>query len=298
MSAIRKPGQINANTFLIDGVHQGIQGGFAVYLLKSRDGQTCLIDAGTKYSAPVIYERLKELGEWPLDKIIITHSHWDHSQGVAYFREQEASAGHSLEILASEKGVPYLKDQSYNTFFEMDQAPFLSIEDVIPLKDGDQIDIGEDIQLKIFETPGHMVDHISILDQSNRNIFVGDAIGMKWADGFTLTNPNSPYWKEEDYYRTIDILKGIDYDTLCLAHFGCLTGDEAKEMLDDSVSIYRQWMEIFAGHSESIDDVIFLTDLLWERVYDNIPVAFRELLNPGLTEAVELAARAYKVNNL
>jgi glyoxylase-like metal-dependent hydrolase (beta-lactamase superfamily II) len=298
MSAIRKPGQINSNTFLIDGVHQGVQGGFAVYLLKSKGGQTCLIDAGTKYSAPIIYGRLKELGGWPLDKIVITHSHWDHSQGVAFFREHAATAGYSLEILASEKGAPYLKDQSYNTFFDMDQAPYLNIEDVTPLRDGDQIDIGEDVLLKIFETPGHMVDHISILDQSNRNIFVGDAIGMKWADGFTLTNPNSPYWKEEDYYRTIDILKGIDYDTLCLAHFGCLSGDEAKEMLNDSVSIYRQWMGIFAGHSESIDDVPFLTDLLWEGVYHHIPVSFRELLNPGLTEAVELAARAYKVNNL
>ena len=61
MTAIRKTGKINNNTYLIDGVHQGIEGGFAVYLLKSQDGKNCLIDAGTKYSAPIIYERLKEL---------------------------------------------------------------------------------------------------------------------------------------------------------------------------------------------------------------------------------------------
>jgi glyoxylase-like metal-dependent hydrolase (beta-lactamase superfamily II) len=299
MTAIRKTGRINNSTYLIDAVHQGIEGGFAVYLLKSQDGKSCLIDAGTKYSAPIIYERLKELGGWPVDMIIITHSHWDHSQGTGFFREKAAKAGHSIEVAASEKAIPYLKDQSYNAFFEMGQDPYLDIEDVKPLKDGEEINLGEDIVLKIFETPGHMVDHISILDRSNRNIFVGDAIGMRWADGFTLSNPNSPHWNEEDFYRTIDLLKGIDYDTLCLSHFGCLVGDEAKEMLDAAVSIYRQWMEIFAENRESIGDVPFLVRLMWEKVYNHIPVAFREILNPGLTEAVELATRAYvyRVNN-
>lgn len=201
-------------------------------------------------------------------------------------------------MLASEKALPYLKDQSYNACFETDQDPFLSIEEVKPLKDGDQIDLGADISLKIFETPGHMIDHISILDQTNRNIFVGDAIGIKWADNFMLCNPNSPYWKEEDYLRTIDILKGVDYDTLCLSHFGCVTGDEARQILNESVSIYRQWMEIFSENSEKINDVPFLIDLMWERVYSHIPKLYQELLLPGLTDAVEMAARAYKANHL
>ena len=61
MTAIREPGPINDSTCLIDAIHAGISGGYAVYLLKSQTGGTCLIDAGTKESAPLIYNSLKEL---------------------------------------------------------------------------------------------------------------------------------------------------------------------------------------------------------------------------------------------
>ena len=74
MTAVRNPGPINHNTFLIDAVHEGISGGYAVYLLKSKTGGTCLIDAGTKKSAPLIFNKLVELDAWPIDRIILTHS--------------------------------------------------------------------------------------------------------------------------------------------------------------------------------------------------------------------------------
>lgn len=61
MALIRQEGRINEHTYLIDTVHRGIPRGHAVYLLKSSDGRTCLIDSGTKDSAKVIYEKLKTL---------------------------------------------------------------------------------------------------------------------------------------------------------------------------------------------------------------------------------------------
>ncbi len=48
MAMIRKEGKIDGHTYLIDAVHQGVSRGHAVYLLKSSDGGTCLIDSGTK----------------------------------------------------------------------------------------------------------------------------------------------------------------------------------------------------------------------------------------------------------
>ena len=76
-----------------------------VYLLKSKNGGTCLIDGGTKDSAPLIYDKLKDFNAWPVDRIIITHSHWDHTQGVGFLREKAAETGHSIEIMASEKAL-------------------------------------------------------------------------------------------------------------------------------------------------------------------------------------------------
>jgi len=296
MTAIRVPGPINDHTYLIDAIHEGISGGFAVYLLKSQSGGTCLIDAGTKDSAPLIYNELKALSAWPVDRLIITHSHWDHTQGIEFLREKASETGDTVEIMASEKALPFLSDQSYNICFGTDQAPYLNITDVTPLKDGDVLDFGTDLSLKILATPGHMEDHISILDLSNGNIFVGDAIGMKWIDDFTVCNPNSSYWNEEDFLKTIDRLKKTDYKSLCLAHFGCLTDDEAGQFPSESLSMYRQWMGLFAENVERIDDISFLADLMWSSVYPLAPEDFKPLLFPGLEGAVELAARIYKAN--
>ena len=179
MTAIRTPGEIADNIYLIDAVHEGMKGGHAVFLLKSGNGRSCLIDGGTKSSAPVIRDSLMELSVWPPEKLIITHSHWDHSQGVPYLAEQAKKDGKPIEVLASEKGVSYLADQSYNMVFGEENAPFLNVEGVNTVREGDVVDLGGGLSLKIIETPGHMVDHISILDERSRFIFVGDAMGMK-----------------------------------------------------------------------------------------------------------------------
>ena len=298
MTAIREPGWINDNSFMIDAIHAGISGGYAVYLLKSKTGGTCLIDAGTKESAPLIYDSLKALDAWPVDRIIITHSHWDHTQGVEYLRDKAAETGHSIEVMASEKALPFLADQSYNICFNEDQAPFLNIADVTPLMDGDRLDVGPDLPLEILATPGHMDDHISIHDLSNGNIFVGDAIGMKWLDNFTVCNANSSYWNEDEFLKTLERLKITDFKSLSLAHFGCLMDDEARQFPDETLSMYRQWLEFFDENNQRIDDISFLSELMYRRIYPLAPEEFKPLLLSGLEDAVGLAVRTYKANQL
>jgi glyoxylase-like metal-dependent hydrolase (beta-lactamase superfamily II) len=293
MALIRQEGQINEHTYLIDAVHRGIPRGHAVYLLKSIDGGTCLIDSGTKDSAKVIYEKLKTLDAWPVKKIVITHSHWDHTQGLGFLREKATEIDKLPEVFASEKAGPFLADQSFNIFFGSEEAPYDNIDRVLPLKDGQSIEVGRDLTVKIIGTPGHMVDHISVWDETTGNIIVGDAFGMKWGDDLIVPNPNSPFWNEKDFRRSLDLLKSLKAKTICLAHFGCLSGLDAQRFPDDSLSMYERWMEILSQNPERLEDIPFLVDLLWEKIYHYIPAKFRALVQPGLTEAVDLASRAY-----
>jgi glyoxylase-like metal-dependent hydrolase (beta-lactamase superfamily II) len=293
MTLIRKEGKINDHTFMIDALHKGISGGHAVYLLKSGDGGTCLIDAGTKDSAKGIYEKLRALDAWPIDKIIFTHSHWDHTQGIGILRAKAAETGDAPEVFASEKAMPYLADQSYNICFGTDQAPYQNIDGVLGLKNGDPIDVGGDLTIKILDTPGHMVDHLSIWDENTGNIFVGDAFGMKWSDDLIVPNPNSHFWNEKDFLNSTDLIKSLHAKTICLAHFGCLSGGDAQSFLDDSVSFYGKWMEIFYKNSGRLEDISFLVDILLTELYQHLPEGLRALVQPPLAEAVELAAGAY-----
>ncbi|MBW2633659.1 MAG: hypothetical protein JRE14_05950 [Deltaproteobacteria bacterium] len=70
--------------------------------------------------------------------------------------------------------------------------------------------------------------------------------------------------------------------------------DEAKQFPDESLGMYRQWMEIFAENSDRIEDISFLAELMWQRVYTKAPEEFKPLLLPGLEGAVDHAAKAYQ----
>jgi glyoxylase-like metal-dependent hydrolase (beta-lactamase superfamily II) len=152
----------------------GVSGSTAIYLIE--DEKKCLIDDGTQTEAKRIINMLKERNVFPPEIVIVTHSHYDHTQAIPAMRKEAAKQGKTIDVMASETAIPLLEDQSYNDVFE--SGPYKNIRDVTPVKEGDSIDIGQ-TTLKIFEVPGHHKDHIAILDEMNKNIFVGDSIGYK-----------------------------------------------------------------------------------------------------------------------
>jgi glyoxylase-like metal-dependent hydrolase (beta-lactamase superfamily II) len=172
MTAIREEGKVNDDTTLIDIKMFGVPKITAIYLIES--GKKCLIDAGTHTEARKILRQLKELNAFPPDIILLTHSHWDHCQAIPFLSQRAKKEGKEIEIFASANAIPNLRDQSYNEIFGT--GPFNNIEeDLIPVKDGDVVNL-DGITLKIFEMQGHMTDQISILDEKNKNLFIGDAL--------------------------------------------------------------------------------------------------------------------------
>ena len=177
MGYIKEDAKINDTTWLIDAVYKTneglMSGGTAAYLIKTEDRSNCLINPSTYSGAEYVYQNLKKIGAWPLQKILITHSHWDHTQGIFYLQEKiEEDNLPEIEILASEKAMPYLLDQSYNTCFVLEEiysAKLPNIENAIPLKE--KVILNSDYILDIFETPGHTLDHISIYDPQTKTLF-------------------------------------------------------------------------------------------------------------------------------
>ena len=275
MGYINKPGKINEHTWLIDAAFKDlnrikIRNGHAAYLLKVDDNQKCLINPGSRSGAVSIHRALKKFNLWPPDKIFITHSHWDHTQGIIFFREQVVKDGDpDIEIYASEKAIPYLLDQSYNYCFDSEEiyTEHQNIDGVLPLVNGEKIKIGEDLSLEVIETPGHMIDHISLYDNRNKALFIGDTIGMHWFPDFYVCNSNSIYWDEEKYLESIEIIRTIDVEYLCIAHFGVFTEKDIVRFIDNSKAMYYKWMEIIDHNKGRLEDPQYITDELWRRLY-------------------------------
>ena len=275
MTAIRKQGKINDNTTLIDYGLFGVAGAGAVYLIEGE--KKCLIDGGTRSEASRIFKTLKDMNAFPPDIIILTHAHWDHTQGVPFLRKKAAYLKKDIEVMAPEKALSLLEDQSWNEIFG--QGSLENIKDVTPLNEGDTVDLGG-ISLKIFDVPGHSKDHIAILDEKNKNIFVGDAIGAKVEDQFFIPPFQPPHWDRDDFYNSVNKLREIDYDSLCLAHFGYIYADEAKNILDEAASVYELWWGLFEDNIDKLDDTGYMSSIISKEASLTHPEI--KILNPRL----------------
>jgi len=251
--------KINDDTYIIDVFFHDIGGLESIYLITG--GKNCLIDSGSKDGGRKLVKWFERNNLIP-DMIILTHSHWDHSQGVPVLRNWIKKQNKTIEVYASTNALPYLKDQSYNSVFK--GVDMENIDGVIGLEHGEIIDLGN-IKLEIYDAPGHHDDHIAIFDQKNRNLFVGDSIGIKIGENAYFPPFMPPLRNEKKYYDTIKLYKTIDYDSISLAHYGCFTGEQAKTILDDSVQFYLDYWKLFEENENLLNNTKELTNLILER---------------------------------
>lgn len=266
MTAIRQPGPINPHTTLIDIGMLGVYGITGVYLIRGK--RTCLIDAGTRTEAPRLVKELKAWDAFPPDVVIITHPHYDHAQGLPTLRREAERVNKSIEVLASREALAPLADPNFNRVFK--HGPYASISDVKPIGEGDALDLGGVI-LRFCDVPGHCCGHLAVLDETGRNVFVGDAIGDKLADDLFMPPFMPPAWDAAAFLSSIDKLKRLDYDTLCLAHFGCIGGDEARSILDEAVATYKAWWRVYERNSARLDDTGYLLKAIRKEIQVGAP---------------------------
>ena len=285
MSAIRQPGKLDECTTLIDTFMGGVQGMTAVYLIQG--DRKCLIDAAMPAEVPRMVKMLRQLDAFPPDLILVTHPHFDHAQGIPDLRKEAAREGKQIAVLASHDAVPLLADASFNDVF--DSGPYQSIQDVTPVRDGEVIDLGG-VALRIYEAPGHCRGHIAILDEQQGNLFIGDAIGYKLGDEHFGPPFMPPTWDTEAFLATVDKLKQMSYEKLCLAHFGCFYGSEARSILDESLETFKTWWNWYEQHADRLNDTDYLLQAMRKELHpatpDIKPASFKMKLLLSLASGV------------
>jgi glyoxylase-like metal-dependent hydrolase (beta-lactamase superfamily II) len=266
MTAIRRPGKVNDHTELIDLGMYGFRGITALYLIRGK--KRCLIDGGTRTEAGRLIKTLRAMGAFPPDMIIVTHPHYDHAQAIPAMRLEAAHQQKRIEVLASRDAIPLLADASFNDV--LGHGPHEAIEDVTPLDDGDTIDLGG-ITLRVYAVPGHCTGHIALLDEQTKNLFVGDSIGNIIGD-HTATPPfMPPTWDPDAFRATIARLKQMDYQSMCLAHYGHIFGSEAKTILDEAVATCDTWWDLFDRNADRLDDSRFIASVVMKEIKPAIP---------------------------
>ena len=233
MGQIIDEGKFNENTYLIDGMLFRLPGTMAIYIIEN-GGERMMLDTSEPLAARKIIKKLKEFGLFPIHKLLLTHSHWDHVQNVGKLKKLNGD----FEILASKNAIKHLRDPGImNDAFGYKIPPIEG--DITPLKEGDVIDLNG-LELKVLNFFGHTQDSIAVLDEKNRNLFTGDSIMYKWDLNTMAPVIMPPEFNESELLKTFERLRNMrgDIDSVSMAHFGVWNDADLNKLLDEQQDFY------------------------------------------------------------
>jgi hydroxyacylglutathione hydrolase len=179
--------------------------GSNVYLIKLHD-ENILIDTGSFLNRKEIISSLKEIDLNPEDinKVILTHNHFDHTGNVKIFKQAKIYGSH--EDFKSKK----LNTAFIESFKRLIQSPDeeLEVKNIQPLED---LNIPE---FTIIKTPGHTKGSVVLYMPKEKILFSGDTIFNRGIGRTDL--PNSQPEKMQD---SLDKVNALDVDLLCPGHY-------------------------------------------------------------------------------
>ncbi len=260
---IYQEGRVNPNTILFDAGLQGVKGVSGIYYVES-ENESCIIDSGDPNGAKRVIKTLISSKKSLPDKILLTHAHWDHSQGVPVFRKKHSD----VQVLASNESIDLLRDQSFNEVF--DKVPIKNISDVDPLKEGEIVNIGN-LRIRTVSIPGHTYDHFGYFEEKNKIFFAGDAIGIRVGDKAYIPPCMPPFWNESQYYETLEKLNQMDIETLGLAHFGYVHRNEIPTFLEEMRNFYEISKKMILKVIEDPTLEQYLSKMIMEELNLEIP---------------------------
>ncbi|MFX0076827.1 MAG: MBL fold metallo-hydrolase [Candidatus Hermodarchaeota archaeon] len=233
---LNSEGKISDNYYLIDGIPMGVPKLLSIYIIE-HDGMRLMVDVGETSKARTVVKKLKDFGLYPIHKIVITHTHWDHAQGLSKITKLMKDI--DVEILASENAIDNLRhpEKMVEGYEGIGVNPFE--DEVIPLKDGDIIDLNG-LKLEVMNFFGHTMDSIALFDESNSNIFIGDAVSMRLDEDAFYSPLMPPDFHEQDLLNSFKKLRNMkdDLNSISLAHFGMWKDTHFEQILSEMEDLY------------------------------------------------------------
>ncbi len=203
-----------------------------VFLYLIKGNRVALVDTGAVDSPrEVIEPALAEIGLAlsDVELILNTHAHLDHSGGNL---ETKRASGAPIHVHAGdlpmaqstetqvESHVAPLRALEFpaeainerTDFVVRNAGPSAGVDDI--LTDGEVVDLGAGVQLRVIHTPGHTPGHVCYFWESEGVLISGDAIQGQGArpGGYPY------YFNARDYRRSLVALAKLDALTLCTGH--------------------------------------------------------------------------------
>jgi glyoxylase-like metal-dependent hydrolase (beta-lactamase superfamily II) len=225
------------------------RGGGNVFLYLLRGERIALVDTGVEHTpTEVLQPALAEIGLAlsDIDLILNTHAHLDHAGGNGEMKKLSKASIHlhrddlfmansvqahaefmTAPLIALDFPAEAIKERAEQTICSTGQA----VGADVVLSEGDTVDLGKGIVLRVVHNPGHTPGSISYFWESEGILLAGDGVpGMGSRPGaYPL------YFDACTYRRSLAKLSQMDFRMMCLGHAylgGTLVNNPIREGAD------------------------------------------------------------------
>ena len=253
--------------------HTWALGGPFAWVYYVRGTRSVLIDTGMSFMTEGLLSQLQKVpGGDSLWGLLHTHSHFDHLGCTSAIRKAlpvEYVAGHAYmqKVIGSAGAamtISGLNNQVAQAFGS--DALFEMPSHLDPIAQGDCIDLGQGVQVRVWETPGHTRDSISFEVVPDKVVVTGEAIGVPIT---SMQDIQVEFLTSYDDYRQgIETVQQLSPNVLGLPHNTFSSSkDESTLYLQDSLKLTDQYWHRLGqylheanGDFQAVFDRIFRED--------------------------------------
>lgn len=253
------------------------------FLLRVGD-EMVLVDTGPiTHTGQSAVRQLIENGYLPLqkiDRVFLTHHHWDHVGGSLtvpgisdlphiIFRQFGADVmknydeykAEALENFTQEptnnEWIDYFKETVYNEWGELHDV---NIDRVV--SHNESVDIG-DTAWRIIHTPGHDSNHSSLYNEQMNLLFLGD---FTTSDYKILPGPTTTSVTEFD--QTLSRLEQLEPEEIYFGHDTVVSGTEARTFIKQCNEKHQERIEMI---TDAVDSGYTTVDEITAECFGSLP---------------------------
>ena len=215
-----------------------------VYLLKGKEYM--IVEGGMSYIVPDMLRQFQERGidMNRITRLLLLHSHFDHCGIGPFFKHRLPSlriigSRRSQELYRKEKVIQFIRDRNREMirFFKMEKEAAelnldfdrMAVDEAVG--EGDAIDLGEGVEVRIIEMPGHSSCSIAAYVPSLKALFPSDAGGIPGEGEEIFPSGNEDFIL---YQKSLEKLGPLHVEVVCLALNGAFLGQDARDYISRS----------------------------------------------------------------
>lgn len=240
---------IGDDVFLIDtriGGHAATTGCYVIL-----GERPLLVETGPSRSAATVIAALATLGIGPKDlaAIAVTHIHLDHAGGVGDL----ALAFPAAQVFVHPRGAKHLADpgrlmaSAQRVYGDGLERMFGRLKPtprhrITAAPDGFKFGVSRSRSIRMWHSAGHAGHHAVLFDESNGDLYTGDAAGMyvPQTQTYKPTTP-PPEFDLEAFLGSLLHMRSLEPSRLLFSHYG--PGPDADQGLDAAVEEVCFWLE-------------------------------------------------------